>query len=144
MIGAATLAVWFLMLDTFKGRPLFTPSLLGTALFRGGEGLTAPETLTVSLQMTFLYTWVHGLVFGVIGGLAALLLGRAEKNPDLGFGILLLFAVFMSGFILITMLFAEPVLQALTLPAILLGNLLAAMAMGAYFWRRHLYLIIRP
>jgi len=144
MIGAATVAVWFLILDTFRGHPLYTPSLLGTALFGGREVLTAPETLTASFQMTLLYTWVHGLVFVVIGGLASLLLGRAEKNPDWGFGILLLFAIFMFGFVVVTMSFAEPVLHALTWPAILLGNFLAAVAMGTYFWRRHPDLTIRP
>ena len=144
IIGAATIAVWFLILDTFKGHPLYTPTLLGTALFGGVKVLTAPETLTASLQMTLLYTWVHGLIFVIIGGAASLLLGWMEKKPELGFGIVLLLAAFMFGFIAVTMLFAEPVLQALTLPAILLGNLLGAVAMGAYFWRRHPYLTIRP
>ncbi len=144
LIGAATIAVWFLILDILWGRPLYTPSLLGTAIFGGREALSNPQTLTVSLQMVFLYTWIHGLVFAVIGGATALLLSWVEKNPDLGFGIIILLAVFMFGFILITMLFAEPVLHALTWPAVLLGNLLAAIAMGAYFWRRHPSLTIRP
>ena len=46
--------------------------------------------------------------------------------------------------ILAAMLFAEPVLRALTWPAILLGNLLAAGVMGAYLVRRHPRLDIFP
>jgi hypothetical protein len=41
-------------------------------------------------------------------------------------------------------LFAEPILHALTWPAVLMGNLLAAAAMGLYFWRHHLNLSIEP
>ena len=43
----------------------------------------------------------------------------------------------MSGFIVVFMFFAEPVLQAITIPSILIGNLLALAAMGAFFWLRH-------
>ena len=36
------------------------------------------------------------------------------------------------------MLLAEPtVLEVLTVPAVLAGNLLAAFVMGRYLWRRH-------
>ncbi|MFN3476886.1 MAG: hypothetical protein ACK4Z6_04965 [Candidatus Methylomirabilales bacterium] len=135
MIGAATIALWFLLVDTIQGRPLFTPTVLGTAFFRRGAGLASPERLPVSFEMVVLYTWVHGLVFCVIGGVASRLLALAEQNPNLGFGILLLFVLFEFGFLVAAMVFAEPVLHALAWPAVLLGNLLAAAAMGAYFWR---------
>jgi hypothetical protein len=144
VLGAATIAVWFLILDSFAGQPLRTPSILGTAIFRNGAGLTATEVAPVSLEMVVLYTWVHGLVFCVIGGIAARLLSVAERQPNAGFGILLLFVVFEFGFLVVTLLFAEPVLHALTWLAILVGNLLAAAAMGAYFWRRHPDLQISP
>ncbi len=94
--------------------------------------------------MVLLYTWVHALVFWVIGGIAARLLAVAERQPNAGFGILLLFVVFEFGFLVLTLLFAEPVLHALTWPAVLVGNLLAALAMGVYFWRRHPDLRIFP
>lgn len=144
VIGAATIAIWFLILDTITGRPLHTPTVLGTALFRGVTGLTSPQSLPISVEMVVMYTWVHGLVFCVIGGLAARLLAFAERNPDLGFGILLLFVVFEYGFVAVALLFAEPVLHAFAWPAVLVGNLLAAAAMGGYFWHRHPNLTIRP
>ena len=144
ILGAATIAVWFLLLDTLTGRPLHTPTVLGTAIFRGGEGLASATTLPVSFEMVVLYTWVHGLVFCVIGGVAARLLALAERSPNAGFGILLLFVVFEFGFVMTAMVFAEPVLRAVTWPSILVGNLLAAAVMGAYFWRRHPNLTIFP
>jgi hypothetical protein len=144
LLGAATIALWFFVLDVVAGRPFHTPTLLGTALFRGGRGLAAPEAVPVSFEMVLLYTWVHALVFCVIGGVAARLLAVAERQPNAGFGILLLFVVLAFGFLVVTLIFAEPVLHALTWPAILGGNLLAALAMGAYFWRRHPELEIFP
>jgi hypothetical protein len=144
MIGAATIALWFLLLDAINGRPLYTPTALGTALFRGREALADPASLGVSLEMALMFTWVHALAFAVLGGAAAWLLSLAERDPNYGFGILLLFVVFMFGFIVAAMIFAEEILRALTWPAILFGNLLAAGAMAVYFRRRHPNLTIRP
>ena len=87
IIGAATIAIWFLILDAINGRPLYTPTILGTALFKGGEGLASPEGLAVNLDVVLMFTWVHGLVFIIIGGVASRLLGLAEHNPNIGFGI---------------------------------------------------------
>ncbi len=143
-IGAVTVALWFLISDTIKGRPLYTPTVLGTTLFRPGGELPSLEHLSVSFEMVLVYTWVHWLVFCVIGGIASLLLAAAERKPDLGFGILLLFVVFEFGFLVAAMLFSEAILRALAWQEILLGNLLAAAAMGGYFWRRHPHLTIRP
>jgi hypothetical protein len=143
-IGAATIVVWFLILDTIEGRPFYTPSLLGTALFHHEEWLASPQAVPFSLEMTLMYTWVHFLVFCFIGGIAAWLLDIAEENVNAGFGILLLFVFFEFGFVGAALVFAEAVLKALAWPAVLVGNLLAAASMGGYFWRRHPHLIIRP
>ena len=144
LLGAATIAIWFLILDAIQGRPLNTPTVLGTALFRARAGLTAPERLPASFELVLWFTWVHVLVFVVLGGTAAVLLRLAERDPNFGFGILLFLAVFMFGFIGVSMMFAEEVLHALSWPAILVGNLLAAGAMAWYFWRRHPQLTIWP
>ena len=143
-IGAATIAILLLIWDTINGQPLYTPSVLGTALFGRGEGLSSPESIRVSLEMTLMYTWVHGLVFAVIGGIASRLLGFAEQNPDLGFGVILLFVMLEFGFLGAAFFLVEPVLQALAWPAILIANLLAATAMAGYLWYKHPNLTIRP
>ena len=144
IIGAATIAIWFLILDAINGRPLYTPTILGTALFKGGEGLASPESLAVNLDMVLMFTWVHGLVFIIIGGVASRLLGLAEHNPNIGFGILLLFVLFEFGFVAVNMAFAEAVLRVLAWQAVLVGNLLAAAAMSGYFWSRHPNLTVNP
>lgn len=144
MIGAATIIIWFLVLDTLNGKPLSTPSILGTVLFGREELTPGIENLPISFEMIFMYTWVHLLVFAALGGGVSLLLCFAEKRPNLGFGILLLFVLVEFGFTCVAFVFAEPVLHALAWPAVLLGNIFAAVAMGAYFWRRHPNLRINP
>ena len=127
VIGAATIAIWFLILDTIYVRALYTPTVLGTALFRHGEGLASPENLPISLRMTLMYTWVHGLAFCVIGGIASRLLALAEQNPNVGFGILLFFVLFEFGF----------VATATVLRSLSFMRSLGQRSWSAICWRRH-------
>ncbi len=143
LIGAATVALWFLILDSLSGRPLHTPAVLGTALFRHGAPTPLTDVLP-DLEMVLMFTWVHGLVFVAIGGIVARLLALAERQPNIGFGILMLFVFFEFGFVVAAMFFAEPILRALAWPAVLVANLLAAAAMGGYFWLRHPNLRVQP
>ncbi len=144
ILGAAVVALWFLILDLLSGRPLYTPTVLGTALFRSERGLATPESLPISMEMVLMYTWVHALAFCVIGGVAARLLALSEKNPHIGFGVILLFVVLEFGFLFAASVFAEGLLGALAWQAVLVGNLLAAAGMAIYLWRRHPMLEIRP
>ena len=143
-LGAVVVALWFLILDLIQGHPLFTPTLLGTALFKGIGALPAIEKEAVSLEMVAGFTFVHWLVFVILGCIASRLLGMVERNSNLGFGILLLFVVFEFGFLAAATVFAKPIIQELTWVTILLGNLLAAFGMGWYFWRRHPNMTIYP
>jgi hypothetical protein len=144
LTGAVTIALWFFLIDVIRGHPLYTPSVLGTALLKPGTDAGTLAALPVSFEMVVSFTWIHVLVFLLIGVAAAHLLALAERNPSAGFGIVLLFVVFQCGFMIGCMLFAEPVIHLLTWPAILVGNLLAAGAMAASFWRRHPSLTVLP
>src|SRR5574341_1255541 len=143
VLGAATIAIWFFILDLYYGRPFYTPNTLGTALFRSGT-VSDAATAPVSLDMVLYYTWVIVLVFCAIGAVASKLLSLAERDVNFGFGILLLFVVFEFGFLAVAMVFFEPILHALAWPAVLVGNFLAAGAMALYFWRHHPRLRIAP
>jgi hypothetical protein len=143
VIGAATVALWFLVLDSAAGHPLYTPTVLGTAIFRRAA-LASPETLSVSLEMVGMFTWIHVLIFAALGGIASRLLATVEENPAWGFGLLLLFVVFEFGFVAAAALLASPILRVIPWPSVLGANLLAAAAMSAYFWRRHPNLVVSP
>jgi len=144
ILGALAVALWFLIFDSLRGQPLYTPSVLGTALFGRGASLAPLESTPVSLDMVLMFTWVHGLVFAGLGGIAARLLAVAERSPHVGFGIILLFVIFEAGFTMAAYLLAAPLLHALTWPAVVIANLLAAAVMAAYLWWRHPLLHVEP
>lgn len=144
LVGASIIALWFLIVDTIAGRPLYTPTVLGAALFHGGAGFAAGQAVTPSLELVAGFTWVHYLIFMLIGVGAARLMALAERNPNLGFGIVLFFAVFEFGFLLASMIFAQDMLLRLAWPAVVVGNLLAAAGMSWVLWRAHRQLAIEP
>jgi hypothetical protein len=142
--GALTVALWFLVLDIAHGRPFYTPTVLGTALFGRGVWPGSLETLPASLAMVAMFTWVHVLAFVVVGVIASRLIAVAERDPSLGFGFVLLFVILEACFTAAMMIVAAPVLRALTWPAILVANFLAAAVMAGYFWFRHPSVPVRP
>lgn len=144
ILAALAVALWFLVVDTLRGHPLYTPTVLGTALFGRGAALGPPETMPVALDMVAMFTWVHGLVFAALGGVAAWLLAVAERRPNAGFGILLLFVIFASCFVAAAYMVAVPIMRALTWPGVLVGNLIAAAVMTLYFRWRHPALRVDP
>jgi hypothetical protein len=144
ILGALTVAVWFLVVDMMHGRPFYTPTVLGTALFGRGVWPATLETMPASFEMVAMFTWVHVLAFVAVGVAAALLIAVAERHPSLGFGIVLLFVILEACFTVAVMIVAEPVLRALTWPAILVANFLAAAVIAGYFWLRHPTMQMRP
>src|SRR5205823_15038228 len=66
LVGAGAIAIWFLILDTVRGRPFYTPTVLAPALFRGTRGLPAPDQLSPSLERVLSFTWVLVLAFLLI------------------------------------------------------------------------------
>lgn len=132
LLGAITIAIAFLGVDIAQGRALYTPSVLGKALLGGTAGHL--EHVTASLPLAAAFTIVHGLAFVGIGTLFAWLFRVVERNPKLIFGLLLLSAFFVSGFVAVNTVFVQ---SALFWPAIVLANLLAAGVMGRYLWTKH-------
>jgi hypothetical protein len=133
-IGAAIVAVWFLLSDLAAGMPLRTPALLGATLF---HGLREPSALVITLPLVLQYTAVHGLAFIAFGWAAAGLLALADREPLVLFGIFMLFCCFEVFFIALIAILAERVLETLAWWTILPGNLLATVVMLGYFFRRH-------
>jgi hypothetical protein len=144
ILGALTVAVWFLVVDMMHGRPFYTPTVLGTALFGRGVWPATLETMPASFEMVAMFTWVHVLAFVAVGVAAALLIAVAERHPSLGFGIVLLFVILEACFTVAVMIVAAPVLRALTWQSILVANFLAAAVIAGYFWLRHPTMQMRP
>src|SRR5262245_16822611 len=83
LVGAATVAVWFLVYDRAAGAPLRTPALLGSALF---FGLREPMELQVTTGPVLAYTVVHVAAFVVFGLAAAGLFALADRDRRVLFG----------------------------------------------------------
>ena len=134
LIGAAVVAVWFLLYDLATGVPLRTPALLGAAVL---EGVREPGAVTITLPLVAKYTLIHGAAFVLFGWLAAGLLALADREPRLLFVFVMLLCCFEVFFFALIAVLAEWLLEALAWWTILLANLLAAAGMLGYFFRGH-------
>jgi hypothetical protein len=134
LIGAAVVAVWFLVFDIARGRPFLTPGLLGAAVF---QGITDPAGVRPTFGTVLGYTVIHGLAFIAFGIMAASLMAVSEREPALFLAFVILFASFEVFVFAVVGALGKSMLGALVWWAILVGNLLASIAMLWYFFRAH-------
>lgn len=133
-IGAAAVAVWFLIVDTINGRPFFTPAMLGSAVFWGA---TSPSQVVIEFSRVVGYTMIHTSAFVVLGTVAAALTAQAEDTPPALFLVIVLACFFEVGFYVLVAILAQPLLGALAWWSVAIGNAIAASAMAFYLWRAH-------
>jgi hypothetical protein len=142
LIGAATVAAWFLLFDAVQGAPLRTPAVLGRVIGALARAQAIPEVPSAALAVgpILLYTIVHALAFVVVGVIVAVLVEGAEREPAMLLALLIFFAGFEVLFLALVVFLARPLLGVLAWWAILIGNLLASVSMLAYFvvWHRRL------
>ncbi len=134
LIGAAVVAVWFLIYDTLKFQPLRTPALLGSAVF---EGLRDPSLLQIRLEIVLGYTVLHFVAFAFFGIIAATLLVAAEREPRVLLGLFILFWCFELFFLGFVSALDEALVGALLWWNVAVANLLAATSMLIYFFLGH-------
>lgn len=79
-IGAAAVALFFLVADAIERVPLWTPSLVGDVVLRGGE---PTGEVSIDLATVALFSIVHGAAFVAYGVLCAAVLSRLRETPDL-------------------------------------------------------------
>ena len=134
LLGATSIAIWFLIVDTVGGRPFYTPSVLGIGLLsvfgpRGDEGMVA---------QVIAYTIFHYGIFLGIGMLVSYIVHRAEQDDTVLAVALILFVALEVGFYgLVAVLSQSRQLGSLAWYQVLAGNLIAALTMGTYIWRTH-------
>ena len=135
LIGATAIAVWFLIIDTIAGQPFRTPAALGAGLM----DVLGPKDPTDSLAaFVLVYTVFHFAAFMFVGLLAALIVHLARHEPSILLGFVVLFVATEVGFYgLVGLLHQASSLGSLAWYQVMIGNLIAAAAMGVYFWRTH-------
>lgn len=134
VLGGGVVALWFLLLDSLAGRPMYTPAALGSALFLG---VADPSQVRVEAASIIGYSLVHFGTFIASGLVAAAILTQAERRPNILLFGGLLFVVFLAFLMAALALFAEWVIGSLAWWNVALGNLLATVAMGVFLLRAH-------
>lgn len=133
-VGAVVVALWFLAFDLARGDPFFTPGALGSAVFLGARDV---DGVAVTFWTVTGYTVLHLAFFMLVGLVASGIVREAEDAPPLLLAGVLLFVVFQALFFGLLAVVAEFLLGPLAWWSIAIGNLLAVLAMGWYFWLKH-------
>jgi hypothetical protein len=133
-LGGAVVAVWFLLYDAIRLRPLHTPALLGAAVL---QGLRDPQQLIPRLDVVVGYTIFHFAVFAFFGIAVAAVLLAAEREPRILLGLLILFLCFQVFFFGFLEALDTHLAGALAWWNVAIGNLLASVAMITYFFLGH-------
>ena len=131
LVGAVLVAGWFLAYDLAHGAPLYTPSVLGTALF-GGDG-----PVVVSLGLVAKYTVAHAVAFVLFGIAVTGLFRLADREPAVLFAAFMLLCCFQVAFIAILKVTAEWALDPIPWWSLVVANLLATVGMLAELLPRH-------
>jgi hypothetical protein len=134
VIGAAVVAIWFFVFDLLRGRPFLTPTLLGSFVF---FGVNTPAGVTPSPGPILGYTVLHGLAFVAFGIVAATMMAMSEREPSLFIAFVILFVAFEVFFFGVLSIVGDAMQAALVWWAVLVGNLLASIAMLWFFFRAH-------
>ena len=135
VIGAAVIAVWFFFVDLIARQPLFTPTTLGRGMLSIFGPVPAGQSATF---LIITYTIFHFAAFILVGMIAALIVNFANREPSILLGFVVLFAAIEVGFYaLVGLLQQATPLGSLAWYNVMMGNLLAAAAMGTYLLRAH-------
>jgi len=138
LVGGSVVGVWFLILDVILRGPLYTPATLGMILFQGGVG-TGIGSVDVTLMPALGYGLWHFAFFMMVG---VLMWVHFDVGATVQFLFLQLLCVSIAldlSLIVMAVSLESWILRELTWWAILIGNGLAAVAMGGYLMKRRPY-----
>ncbi len=135
-VGGAAIVLFFLAVDVMAGRPLHTPSLVGSVLYLGADPAAVEG---VSLTAVSLASLAHLAGFSVLGFVASIMVRRVEEKSGGSFAVptFALLAV-LEGASLVVFGVIRPELGAAVGHGLIFGaNLLSAVAMVAFLRQAH-------
>ncbi len=136
LVGAAAVALWYLLLDTMAGAALQTPSFLGGVLFAGETGTAG---LPINLTWVLGFTVVHVAAFAGLGIALTAVAATAEGRPPILLAALMILVSFEALAMGMVAVLSEFLPRAWW--SVVGANLLAALVMGAILKVRHPTLI---
>ncbi|MBW3552819.1 MAG: hypothetical protein KY466_04880 [Gemmatimonadetes bacterium] len=131
LVGGFAVAVWFLILDTFAGRPLYTPAALGSLVFLGASG---PGEVQLSAAVIAGYTVLHFAVFAVAGLALTWVARQLERTPAFWLIAFMAFVILEGVFLGGALALGAWVLGAVGVWAVGVGNVVAVASMAGWLW----------
>jgi hypothetical protein len=133
-LGALAVFLWFLLRDALAGQPLHTPNVLGQLLLYGNP-VAEPGLDFIAIMA---YTAAHFILFVLLALAIVGLVHQAIRQPTLLVGLLIAFAMFELLFLGLAYALVEGVTRAeLSWWALVVGNLVAVLTIGAFLRRGH-------
>jgi hypothetical protein len=134
LVGAAAVAIWFLLVDLLAGSPLHTPAALGSAVLLGAANATEIE---LNLGVMVAYSILHLFVFIAVGMAFSWLVQQLHGAPAFGVRALTLLLVLEGLFIGSVGMASGWIVQEMGWVTILVANGLAVGGMSFWIWQHH-------
>lgn len=131
LVGGFAVAVWFLIVDTIAGQPLYTPAALGSLVFLGASG---PAEVQLSAAVIAGYSVLHFAVFAAAGLALTWLADQLERTPAFWLMAFMAFVILEGVFLGGTLALGGWVLGALGPWAVGVGNVVAIASMAGWLW----------
>jgi hypothetical protein len=133
LLGAAVVALFYLIIDVFRGQALVTPSVLGQGFI-----LHTPVTpASVDLTAVVAYTAFHIGAFVAFGLLLAALVRASESSSLARYAVLQVMVAFVVFFYGLLWVGSEVVRGMFSFIGVLAANALAGSVMVTWLWRHH-------
>jgi len=134
-IAGSTIALFFLALDLLEGRPLYTPAMMGAALF---DRVAATSVETIRLDMVAYFSILHFATFALLSvGLSYLCrISRLVEGHVLVMTALV-FSVLTAVILAADWVAMPGVVAALGYGQVLLANALTGLALAAFMKWSH-------
>jgi hypothetical protein len=124
-LGAAAMALWFLVIDAAQGAPFRTPGLLASSLFGAEEFESRPGLIA-------LYTVVHFAALMAVGVAVTWVLQWMKAAPGILLGLVVGFILFDIVFYASMYVTGIDVVAELGWVEVLVGNIIAGMSIMGY------------
>jgi hypothetical protein len=134
-IGGSTIALFFLLMDLIEGRPLYTPSMMGAALF----DRVAPATVeSVRLDMVAFFSILHFVTFALLSvGLSYITRAARAVEGHILVMAAIVFSVLTAFILVADWLFMPGVVATLGYGQVIVANALTGLAMAAFMKWSH-------
>src|SRR5688572_21347035 len=134
-IGGSAIALFFLVLDVLEGRPLYTPAMIGAALF---DQVAPASVETIRLDMVAYFSLVHFATFALLSVALSYICRRSRLvEGHLLVMTALVFSILTALILIADWLFMPGVVATLGYGPVLLANALTGLALAVFMKWSH-------